>query len=156
LKQINSLGNTSDAMAYSKILIAVDNSEYSMRAAKKGLVLAHQLNAQTALLYVIDTSKALGNVEAGLLPETALLVLKKEAQQTLDGLATMYNGDAIIKLMPEGHPTKDIIRTAETWGADLIVMGTHGRTGLSHLLIGSVANYVVKHSKIPVMIVPLK
>jgi nucleotide-binding universal stress UspA family protein len=143
-------------MAYSKILIAVDNSEYSMRAAKKGLELAHQLNAQSALLYVVDTSKALGNIEAGLLPETALLVLKKEAQQTLDGLAAMYDGDAIIKLMPEGHPTKDITRTAETWGADLIVMGTHGRTGLSHLLIGSVATNVVRHSKIPVMIVPSK
>ncbi len=143
-------------MAYSKILIAVDSSEFSMRAAKKGMELAYQLRAETALLYVIDTSRALGNVEAGLLPETALLVLKKEAQETLDGLATMYTGNGITKLMPEGHPTNDILSTAETWGADLIVMGTHGRTGLKQLLIGSVAAHVMRHARIPVMIVPSK
>ncbi len=143
-------------MAYSKILIAVDSSEFSMRAAKKGLELAHQLGAKTALLYVVDTSRALGNVEAGLLPETALLVLKKEAQETLDGLAAMYTGAGITKLMPEGHPIKDILSTAETWGADLIVMGTHGRTGLTQLLIGSVATHVMRHARIPVMIVPSK
>jgi len=143
-------------MSYSKILIAVDSSEYSMQAAKKGLELAHQLDAKTALLYVVDTSKAIGNIEAGLLPEQALLVLKKEVEQTLDELATMYNGDEILKFMPEGNPTKDILKTAEIWEADLIVMGTHGRTGLMHLLVGSVAEYIVRHSKIPVMVVPSK
>ena len=143
-------------MSYSKILIAVDSSEYSMQAAKKGLELAHQLDAKTALLYVVDTSKAIGNIDAGLLPEQALLVLKKEVEQTLDELATMYNGDGILKFMPEGHPTKDILKTAEIWEADLIVMGTHGRTGLMHLLVGSVAEYIVRHSKIPVMVVPSK
>ena len=58
--------------------------------------------------------------------------------------------------MQEGHPTEDIIKTAETWGADLLVVGTHGRTGLVHMLMGSVAEYLVRHSKIPVMVVPLK
>lgn len=143
-------------MSYSKILIAVDSSEFSMRAAKKGLELAHQLKATPALLYVVDTSKAIGNIEAGLLPEQALIILKKEVEQTLDELATMYSGDDILKFMPEGHPTKDILKTAEIWEADLIVMGTHGRTGLMHLLVGSVAEYIVRHSKIPVMVVPSK
>ncbi|MCB0465745.1 MAG: universal stress protein [Aequorivita sp.] len=143
-------------MAYSKILIAVDSSEFSMLAAKKGLELAHQTGAKVALIYVIDESKAVGNVNAGILPQTALLILKKEAEQTLDELAKMYNGHEILKFMPEGHPAKDIIKTAETWEADLIVMGTHGRTGLAHLFVGSVAEHVIHHSKIPVMIVPLK
>lgn len=143
-------------MSYSKILIAVDSSEFSMQAAKKGLDLAHQLNAETALLYVVDTSKAIGNIDAGILPDQAMIVLKKEVEQTLDELATMYNGTSILKFMPEGHPTKEILKTAEVWDADLIVMGTHGRTGLVHLLVGSVAEYVVRHSKIPVMVVPSK
>lgn len=141
-------------MAYSKILIAVDSSEYSMKAARKGLELAHQLNAKTALLFIVDKSKAMGNVDAGIMPGEALIVLKKEAEQTLDQLAKMYNGKEIMKFMPEGHPAEDIIKTSETWSADLIVMGTHGRTGLQHLFMGSVAEYVVRHSKIPVMIVP--
>ncbi|HEX9827289.1 MAG TPA: universal stress protein [Flavobacteriaceae bacterium] len=143
-------------MSYSKILIAVDSSEFSMQAAKKGLELAHQLDATAALLYVVDTSKAIGNIDAGILPEQAMIVLKKEVEQTLDELAAMYNGNSILKFMPEGHPTKDILKTAEIWEADLIVMGTHGRTGLMHLLVGSVAEYIVRHSKIPVMVVPSK
>ena len=143
-------------MSYSKILIAVDSSEFSMQAAKKGLDLAHQLNAKAALLYVVDISKAIGNIDAGILPDQALIVLKKEVEQTLDELAMMYNGKSILKFMPEGHPTKEILKTAEVWDADLIVMGTHGRTGLMHLLVGSVAEYVVQHSKVPVMVVPSK
>lgn len=143
-------------MPYSKILIAVDSSEYSMKAARKGLELAHQLNAKAALLFVVDKSKAMGNIDAGIMPEQALIVLKKEAEQTLDQLEKMYNGNELIKFMPEGHPTEEIIKTAETWEADLIVIGTHGRTGLKHLLMGSVAQQVLHHSKIPVLVVPSK
>lgn len=144
-------------MAYSKVLIAVDSSEFSMQAAKKGLELAHQLNSKTALLFVVDTSKAMGNIDAGIMPQEALIILKKEAEQTLDELAEMYNGNELMKFMPEGtHPADDIIKTAENWEADLIVIGTHGRTGLKHLLIGSVAEHIFRHSKIPVMVVPSK
>lgn len=141
-------------MAYKKILIAVDSSEYSMKAAKKGLALSHQLGAVAALLFVIEKSKAMGNIDAGILPEQALIVLIKEAEQTLDELAQMYNGKELLKFMPEGNPEEDIVKTAENWKADLIVLGTHGRTGLKHLLMGSTAERVVRHSSIPVMIVP--
>lgn len=143
-------------MSYEKILIAVDSSEYSMTAARKGLELAHQLNAKTALLFVVDKSKAMGNIDAGIMPEEALIVLKKEAELTLDELSAMYNGNDLMKFMPEGNPSEDIIKTSETWSADLIVMGTHGRTGLKHLLMGSTSEYIVRHSKIPVMVVPSK
>lgn len=143
-------------MSYKKILIAVDSSEFSMKAAKKGFELAHELNAKVALIFVVDVSKAIGNVEVGLMPETALLILKKEAMQTLDGLSTMYNGKELLKFMPEGHPSDDIIKTSKTFQADLIIIGTHGRTGLQHLLMGSVAENVIRQSKIPVMVVPSK
>lgn len=141
-------------MSYEKIIIAVDSSEYSINAAKKGLELARRLNAKAALLFVVDESKAMGNADEGILPDAALIVLKKEAEQTLDSLAKMYDGNDLVKLMPEGKPKEDIIKTAEAWKADLIVIGTHGRTGLKHLLLGSVAEQVVRHSKIPVMVVP--
>lgn len=141
-------------MAYKKILIAVDSSEYSMKAAKKGLELAHQLAATVALLFVVDISKTIGNVDAGITHEQALVVLKKEAEQTLDELAEMYNGKDVMKFMPEGKPEEDILKTAENWKADLLVLGTHGRTGLKHLLMGSVAEHLIRHSVIPVMVVP--
>lgn len=153
---LNSHNPTIKAMKYNKILIAVDSSGFSMTAARHGLALAHQLNARAALLFVVDTSKAAGNIDAGILPQEALIILKKEAEQTLDELAAMYDGNDLMKFMPEGYPPEDIIKTAETWEADLIVVGTHGRTGLVHLLMGSVAEYVMRHSRIPVMVVPSK
>ncbi|MBS1569894.1 MAG: universal stress protein [Bacteroidetes bacterium] len=142
-------------MPSQRILIAVDSSEFSMQAAKRGLELAHALRCKAALAFVVDTSKALGNIDAGILPENALIVLKKEAERTLDQLAAMYNGNELMKFMPEGHPKEDILRTARTWEADLIVVGTHGRTGLQHLLTGSVAEHVIRHARVPVMVVPV-
>ena len=141
-------------MSFQRILISVDSSEYSMLAAKRGLELAHALNAKAALLFVVDTTKALGNVDGGVTPEQALILLKKEAEQALDGFAAMYDGNELMKFMPEGHPVDAIHVTAHTWDADLIVMGTHGRKGLQHLFSGSVAEHVVRHSNVPVMIVP--
>lgn len=143
-------------MLYSKILIAVDNSEFSEKAAINGFKLADQLDATVALLYVVDTSKAVANIDTGVYPEQALFLLKKEAEQTLNKLAAMNNGKEVIKFMPQGIPTKDIIKTAEKWEADLIVLGTHGRTGLMHLLVGSVSESIIRHSKIPVMVYPSK
>jgi nucleotide-binding universal stress UspA family protein len=58
--------------------------------------------------------------------------------------------------MPEGNPQEAILKTATIWEADLIVMGTHSRTGLSHFLLGSVAEHVVRHAAIPVMVIPSK
>lgn len=143
-------------MTYKKILIAVDSSEYSFNAALKAMELAHLLDASVAAVCVVDASKALGNFDVGLLPGEALLALNKEAEQTLEQVAKMYTGREIMKFMPEGFPREEILRTAENWQADLIVMGTHGRTGLSHLLMGSVAEYVIHHSKVPLLIVPLR
>jgi nucleotide-binding universal stress UspA family protein len=143
-------------MAYSKILIAVDSSEFSLAAAKKGFELAHRLNAEVGLIFVIDSARTIHSADSGILPQEAIVVLKREAAQTLDQVARMFNGKDIPKFMPEGRPAEDIIRTAEVWEAHLIVMGTHGRTGLTHLLSGSVAEQVIRHSKIPVMVVPSK
>ncbi len=143
-------------MNYKKILLAVDSSEYSLNAAQKGMELAHLIDASVAVVCVVDASKALGNFDVGLLPGEALLALNKEAEQTIGQLVKMYTGDEMMKFIPEGFPREEILKTAETWQADLIVMGTHGRTGLSHLLMGSTAEYVIHHSKVPVLIVPLR
>lgn len=143
-------------MLYSKILIAVDNSEFSEKAAINGFKLAEQLGATVALLYVVDTSKAVANIDTGVYPEQALFLLKKEAEQTLNKLAALHTGKEVVKFMPQGIPTKDIIKTAEKWEADLIVLGTHGRTGLMHLLVGSISESIIRHSKIPVMVYPSK
>lgn len=137
-------------------LIAVDGIETSVRAAKKGLELSHELNAHAGLIFVIDTAKAIGNPDTGITHADAILVLNKEAEQTLDQLADMFNGQELRKFMPEGHPIDEIINTAKGWEADMIVMGTHGYGGSRHLLFGSVAEHVIRHAHRPVMVVPSK
>lgn len=144
-------------MSYQKILIAVDSSAYSMSAAKKGFELAHQLNAMIGLIYVIDRNKESVNVEIGITPEQSQTILLQQAEENISQLIKMYDGvDQIMRFTPEGFPRKEIINTAKEWGADLIVMGTHGRTGLTHLLVGSVAEYIIKHAGVPVMVISSK
>jgi len=144
-------------MPFSKILIAVDSSSFAMNAAKKGFELAHQTNAQVAAVYVIDSAKAIANLDAGILPMDTELIYQKEGEQTMKQLAEMFDGPGdLVHFLPEGNPQEEIVNTSEQWGADLIVIGTHGRTGLAHFLVGSIAESVVRHSKVPVMVVPTK
>lgn len=143
-------------MQYKKILIAVDSSAHSMNAATKGFELAHALQATVGIVSVIDVTREV-------VPELALPseknhpALMKNAETVIQQLTTMYDRvEDVLRFSPVGYPKKEIILVAKEWNADLIVMGTHGRTGLSYLLMGSVAEYVIKHANIPVMIVPLK
>jgi nucleotide-binding universal stress UspA family protein len=55
----------------------------------------------------------------------------------------------------QGKPYEIILKIADEWGADVIVMGTHGRKGLSHLLIGSVAEEVIRHTKKTLVVIPV-
>jgi nucleotide-binding universal stress UspA family protein len=139
-------------MNYKKILIAVDNSEQALWAAHKGFELAGQLNAECGLVFVIDKARALGNIDAGITPEHAWRTLNGEADRVFESL-TKRCSTRLTVFRPEGSPVKEVIAVSRSWGADLIVMGTHGRTGLRHLLLGSVAEHVIRHSAIPVLVV---
>jgi nucleotide-binding universal stress UspA family protein len=142
-------------MDFQKILIAVDSSPFSLKAAKVGFALAHALDAEAAVIYVVDRNKVSVNVEAGPTREQSEMLLLKEAQETIDQLIKMYNGaKQLYKFTPEGFPKEEILNTAKEWEADVIVMGTHGRTGLSHFFSGSIAEYVVRHAHVPVMVIP--
>jgi nucleotide-binding universal stress UspA family protein len=142
-------------MSFKKILIAINNSPFSLKAAKTGFDLAHALDAEVALLYVIDRTKESVSIEAGPTREESEIILLKEAKETVEQLIKMYNGaKKLYKFIPEGFPNEEILNIAKEWEADMIVMGTHGRTGLSHLFSGSVAEHVVHHACIPVMVIP--
>lgn len=142
-------------MTFKKVLIAVDSGSFSLKAAKTGFDLAHQLNAEVALLYVIDRTKESVNIEAGPTREQSEMILLKEAQETIEQLIKMYNGaKKLYRFTPEGFPKEEILNTAKEWEADIIVMGTHGRTGLSHFFSGSIAEHVVKHACVPVLVIP--
>ncbi|HRN47153.1 MAG TPA: universal stress protein [Niabella sp.] len=144
-------------MQFQRILIAIDNSPHSMNAAKKGFELAQALNASVGVAYIIDIMKEPVIPETGRISESTQNKSLTKANRVIDKLVKSYpDAGEITRFTSEGFPKKEIVMIAKNWEADLIVMGTHGRTGLSYLILGSVSEYVIKHSAVPVMVVPLK
>jgi nucleotide-binding universal stress UspA family protein len=142
-------------MDFRKILIAVNNSSCSIKAAQVGFRLADSVNGEVALLYVIDRNKETVNIEAGPTRQESELLLLKEATTTIDQMISMFQVKRpVYRFTPEGFPKEEIQNTAKEWNADVIVMGTHARTGLSHLLNESLSDYMVRHACVPVLIVP--
>lgn len=140
-------------MNFRKILIAVDDNDYSMKAAKAGFELAHLLKATIGMLYVVNTSKEIINADIGITPEQSKTVLLEEAENTINQYIETYGDiENVLKFTPEGIPEKVIINIAEEWEADLIVLGTHSKSGFEKLLKGSTTEYVIKHARVPVML----
>jgi nucleotide-binding universal stress UspA family protein len=143
-------------MAYSNILIAVDGSKYSQHAVKKGIELAEQLSATVTLLCVVDYINVVADLSGEAGNQEVFKILGDEANEIVDSTAKKYSYNKIKKLTAEGIPAKVILKTAKDIQANIIITGTHGRKGLSHLFLGSVAEYVVRYSEIPVMVIPIK
>lgn len=142
-------------MPYKRILVAIDNSSYSMKAAKTGFALAHSLKATVGLLYVVDKLREVVNADLGITPQQSGTVLLGEAEKTIEQYTRLYNGiDKVERFTPEGIPEQEIINVSQEWPADIIVMGTHGRSAIGKILTGSVAEYVIRHATIPVLITP--
>jgi nucleotide-binding universal stress UspA family protein len=142
-------------MEFQKILIAVDDSIYSMKAARVGFAIAHRLKAVIGLIFVINKSNEVFNTDLGITPEQSKSVLLKEAEIAIEQYIKMYDGiDEVFRFMPEGFPEKEILNIAKEWRADMIVMGTHGRAGLSRMISGSLTDYIVRHAEIPVLVTP--
>ncbi len=143
-------------MNYDRILIVTDDSPSSLKAAKYGYDLAAKLNAKVALIGVIDEALATGNVDAGIFPEQAAHSLKKNMEELMHNIQRDYaNGVGTEFFVPEGEVKETVLKMAREWDADLIVAGTHGRKGLNRLLMGSMAEGILRDSKVPVFIVPI-
>jgi nucleotide-binding universal stress UspA family protein len=141
-------------MTYNRILIAIDDSNTSIRAAKHGLKLSSKLGASCAIVFVIDTAVISEDVFAEEISLDQLTKLKKKANDTLNLIATKFPEYTFERFMPEGKPSQGIIKIAEDWEADLIVMGTMGKSGLKRIFMGSTAENTLRHSSVPILVVP--
>lgn len=147
-------------MNYKKILIAIDDRENSINVAKKGFELADQLKAEIGIVYVVDITKVIRNYdminpELGLFIKNSIVESKEMANKAIDNIIEKCNKDKEIKrFTPEGHPRDLILETSEEWGADLIVIGLHGKSGIGIFFMGSISQYISLNSKVPVLIVP--
>ena len=138
-----------------KILIAIDDGPISEKVALSGLQLGQQLNAEIALVSITDTS-LMRNAD-GVTPEEMEDSAKGELRKNQQALiAKVFKDFKVSTFVEDGKPSEMILKVADEWEADLIVLGTHGRTGLKHLLMGSVAERVMRHSLKPLVIIPAK
>jgi nucleotide-binding universal stress UspA family protein len=141
---------------FKKILVPTDGSSQAAHAAKTAAQLAKSQGAQIVGVYVIDPFPYIGIGDASAVGLQAYLAeAKSAAGQALDALGktcaaegVAFAGDTIERyVVYEG-----ILETASAEGCDLIVMGSHGHRGIKALILGSVAQKVLTHAAVPVLI----
>jgi nucleotide-binding universal stress UspA family protein len=143
---------------YQNILIATDGSELSAKGIRHGVRLAKALGAQVCIATATEPWEAIvvGEVAVVITPQQYTETSAANAAQTLRKAKEIADEEGVAAQtlhVSERHPAEGIIEAAKERGADLIVMASHGRRGLSRLVLGSQANEVVTHSTIPVLIV---
>ncbi len=139
---------------FKKILVGTDFSDYSERALAYAEKLSVKFEAEILLLHVIesftysltDTMTVVGHDQALVATANALMDNLKKGLDDRKVSATCF--------VEHGRAYREIVKTAEDKGVDLIVIGAHGRTGMEHLLLGSVAEKVVRLAPCSVLTIP--
>jgi nucleotide-binding universal stress UspA family protein len=132
---------------YTDILIPTDGSQGVQAAIEHGVEIAQQYEATIHALYVVDTRVS----RSGPLLEP-LRQEGREAVRDVEVAGAQAGLDVITEIV-EGVPADVILEYSATHGIDLIIMGTHGRTGVDRFVMGSVAERVVRRSPVPVLTV---
>lgn len=137
---------------YESILVPTDGSAGVQRAIDHALDLANLSDASLHALYVVETPGAAAIPEAQVLTmEDALEEAGRDAVEQIDSRAGDRKVPAVTAIR-HGVPHEEILEYADAEGIDLIVMGTHGRSGLDRMLLGSVTENVIRKSDVPVLV----
>lgn len=147
------------ALMAGKMLIATDGSAYGRRAVDYGLGLAKRLDVGVIAVYVVNLKSlemyALGHHDDIAGYESAAAALRAEGEAALGYAveAGKRNGVGLEVRLSRGYPVDEILQMAAIEGVSMIVVGNLGRTGLEHLLLGSVSEAIVKRAPCPVLVV---
>ncbi len=140
---------------FKRVLVATDGSESSISAASHGIKIAKATGSEVYALYVISTEYAVTTRSVKGWTDEFEEGLAKRGRVAIANIERLGE-EADVKVKPvllRGIPAEEIINYAEENDINLIVMGTKGLKGIKRLLIDSVAKNVLRHSKVPVMIV---
>ncbi len=148
---------------YNRILIATDDSECSKKALQHGHSLAQTMQASVALVHVIEPASPtnygadpLMGQQPIIIPETTE-IQEESSKKLLDEISKDFQDvKEVFTFSRIGSPKQEILSVASEWAADLIIMGTHGRTGFDHFISGSVSESVIRRAACPVLVVPSK
>ena len=142
---------------FKHILVPVDGSETSTKAVVKAVGLAKAFGSVVTVLYVIDPYPFTGvGADFAYGQDQYLNAARAEAGAAIEAANSRLQqaGVQVDSRVVESHAVwRGILEAAETVGADLIVMGSHGRRGLERLVLGSVAQSVLSHTKIDTLVV---
>lgn len=137
---------------YGRILVPTDGSAGMERVVGHAADLARVHDAELHLLYVVNTA-SFANLPMETSWEGVSEMLHEEGEAALDEAESTAGDVPIQRILREGTPSREIVSYAGQEDCDLVCMGTHGRGGLNRLLLGSVAERVVRSSEVPVLTV---
>ena len=134
---------------FERVVVATDGSESVERAVEVGLDLAERFDAEVHALTIVDASEVDASPEQ--LRDELQVALESQAERALDAVEQRADGIELTTAVREGRPAAEICGYAREVDADLIVSGTRGRHGENRLLLGSVAEELVRRAPVPVL-----
>lgn len=148
-----------------KVLIAIDYNPISEKVVDAGYKLAKQMDAEVGLIHVVADVSYYGvqyptfmgyggydtSIDLSLATE-----MRNVAKNYLETVAKHLKDPSVSTQLEYGDAADAILKYAEEWKADIIVMGTHSHNFLEKLLLGDVASQVLKNTKVPVFMIPVK
>jgi nucleotide-binding universal stress UspA family protein len=148
-------------MWFKHVLLPTDGSPLSEKGVHQGLAFARRLKARVTTIHVVPEFRALADdtlmtTSAAALRERFIQEAKARGQRIVDKVAKKAKKAGVrctVIVAPGGYPYEQIIAAARKHKCDLIFMASHGRRGLSSVLLGSETSKVLAHSKIPVLVV---
>lgn len=144
---------------FKKILVPTDYSEISIVAIEYALSFSRMFGARVFLLHTLDTIPVLALQTVDLTTETVIFETERNARDDLHLFAVSKIGEIanLVEVIRKGIADEEIVKFAKEEDINLIIMATHGRSGLSHVLMGSVAEKVIQQSPVPVLTInPIK
>ncbi|RJO64808.1 MAG: universal stress protein [Myxococcales bacterium] len=150
-------------LSVARILVGIDFSEYSREAARYAIFFAQKLGASMTVVHICDARAYVGS---GFAPFHLATLRQYVSQQQAIEVSHLEELKTFVEELPHenvsidyvvctGAPAAELIRIAAEQKADLIIVGTHGRTGLTGMLIGSTTEKIVRKSKCPVLTIKL-
>jgi len=143
---------------YERILVPVDGSDASHAGLNEAISMAGEHQGRLRLVHVVDDLITMPIYEGAIFAGELIEQLRKQGRKLLDDCVALCSkhgiaAEAVLLERVGGQAGSLIIEQAHEWPAELIVMGTHGRRGLKRIVLGSDAEYVVRHATMPVMLV---
>lgn len=145
-----------DVLSIRRVLVPLDFSEHALKALRHARGFARQYRARLLLLHVVEPMACPSDLGyTPVITDEMVEEIRREAGARLDEAVAAEQGRGIEceGLLRFGRPYLEITEAADEAGADLIVLTTHGYTGLKHVVLGSTAERVVRHAPCPVLVV---